>query len=190
MRPVPFVSMMCTCIRCSTFYGTQCSYMWTFICHKCEQRGNKKEKTRWSLTANRRLICLCWKSAFLEHVCDFELLTSWPQNLISSNQTAAKVNPFCIRSPELDDFRHLMWSTGLPIHRHISVKIVMKIQIPMASVGVVYPVFFINSATKKLILFGVSPPGWCHPGAVRLSQPPLPLVTPLPNTINSFLWSC
>ena len=41
---------------------------------------------------------------------------------------------------------------------------------PLPPSHVVYPVFFLNSATKKIILFG------CHPldGVTRGGQPPLP----------------
>ena len=46
---------------------------------------------------------------------------------------------------------------------------------PLPSSYVVYPVFFINSATKNHFRSGVTLPGWCHPG-LSASRP---LVTPL-----------
>jgi len=35
---------------------------------------------------------------------------------------------------------------------------------PLPPSGIVYPVFFLNSATKKINFIRVSPSGWCHPG--------------------------
>ena len=64
----------------STFYGTQslsqCSYVWTYVYHKCEQR--EKKKTR--LDGLWRQIVDCFASAGkVQYVCDleaFDLLTS------------------------------------------------------------------------------------------------------------------
>jgi len=52
-----------------------------------------------------------------------------------------------------------------------------RLSSPLPSSHFVYPVFFLNSATKKLILFG------CHPlnGVIRGGPPlPFPIVTSLP----------